>query len=393
MAYIRCGGGGIPAALKSDMNAVFNKKFETSTTYPPNTWADTVNLMGALPIRSANGTIATFNDGADLVPLKSCEVTVTPSQSGTGDPSPTNPRPLNSFSSLTVEHTGANLWNEDWELGSLTASGTDYPSTARIRSKGYTEIKEGLTYFVFSSGETADIHFYDENKDHLSYVQRTNTTFTTPTGAKYIRFCMSVAYGTTYNNNISINYPSTDTSYHAHVTPDPHTLALGSTVYGLTGDCVTGEFEETHGVILDLSSLSWTYQSANSRFVSTSIASVVKAPPNNSTIIENALCEIYKVDISNNTASSAYDNIIAVSSNGNIQIRDTSLNGDLDALSVRLNGKKFAYPLATPTALTIDPVEVESFKGVNNIWCTQDNSTAAVEYRADIDLLITELGG
>lgn len=82
MAWYRCGGGGLPAGLQSDMDAVLNKKFSTSTTYPPTDWAPTVNLMGPLPEKTASGAIAHIDDGADGVPLKNWLVTLPASLSG-----------------------------------------------------------------------------------------------------------------------------------------------------------------------------------------------------------------------------------------------------------------------------------------------------------------------
>ena len=159
------------------------------------------------------------------------------------------------------------------------------------------------------------------------------------------------------------------------------TVTFPETVYRGEGD-ESGKFTTGFGIVLDLSALSWTYQSANGRFVSSSIASLVKAPQNNSTIVENALCEIYKVDISNNTASVSYDNIIAVSSAGNLQIRDTSLSGNLDALAARLSGKKFMYPLVTPEILQVTPVSMNTFEGANNIYTDTPVSLVSVEYIA-----------
>ena len=99
MAYFRCGGSGIPASLKSGMNSVLNKKFGTSTTYDPSGWPDDVNLMGPLPIKSASGAIASFSDGADGVPVKSCVVSFLPSGGGG---TPQNPISVQGVSSLTV---------------------------------------------------------------------------------------------------------------------------------------------------------------------------------------------------------------------------------------------------------------------------------------------------
>lgn len=103
MAFYRCGGGGIPSSLKTDMNAVLNKKFGTSSDYPPAVWAKTINLLGKLPEATVSGSIVTFSDGAEDVPLKSCEVALSPSLSG--------------HSSVTVHHTDGQtppVFSEDY---------------------------------------------------------------------------------------------------------------------------------------------------------------------------------------------------------------------------------------------------------------------------------------
>ena len=99
MAYFRCGGSGIPASLKSGMNSVLNKKFGTSTTYDPSGWPSDVNLLGPLPVKSASGAIASFSDGADDVPVKSCVVSFTPSGGG-GTPS--SPVAITGVSGITL---------------------------------------------------------------------------------------------------------------------------------------------------------------------------------------------------------------------------------------------------------------------------------------------------
>ena len=82
MAWYRAGGGGIPSAIKTDMNAVLNKKFGTSQDYPPTDWAPSVNLLGPLPEKTASGSVANITDGADGVPIKAWEVTLPASLSG-----------------------------------------------------------------------------------------------------------------------------------------------------------------------------------------------------------------------------------------------------------------------------------------------------------------------
>ena len=76
MTMFRVGPAGIPGSLKTDMDTVLNKKFGTSTTYPPNTWPDNVNLLGPLPEKTVSGAVASITDGADAVPIKAWVITI-----------------------------------------------------------------------------------------------------------------------------------------------------------------------------------------------------------------------------------------------------------------------------------------------------------------------------
>ena len=391
MAYFRCGGGGIPATLKTDMNSVLNKKFGTiSQDYPPNEWADDVNLLGKLPERTASGTIAHFDDGADLVPLKSCEVTVTPSQSGTGDPSPANPRPLNSFSSLTVEHTGKNLIPIPTET--MTSRSVDLipQSDGTIKLEGTAtggtavfDIARSLdfylpsgTYFVNETTSPYSITVHSETNGTATLVKSGGGSFTLSERKKiFVRIGVANGTSTDVFINLQLELGNTATTFEPYHT-DPHTLALGSTVYGLTGDCVSGEFEETHEIV-DLSNLTWTSTGSgtNARWYCSDLTSVIKKPQYASQILD-MIMEKFK-PINYGATLSNYPDCISVLSDGRL----ISYKYDENSPSGLC-----AYPLATPTELTIDPVEVESFKGVNNVWCTQDNSNVTVEYRADIEL-------
>lgn len=74
------------------------------------------------PTDTASGSIASFTDGADNIPLKSCIVHVEPVQAGSGDPSPDNVRPITGWTGCEVQRTGKNLLPFPFD----TASGTSF---------------------------------------------------------------------------------------------------------------------------------------------------------------------------------------------------------------------------------------------------------------------------
>lgn len=156
-----------------------------------------INEIGSLP-DSAQGSIATFTTSLEK-PLVACEV----DQNAT-----------------TVYHRGVNQWNEETELGTInTTTGQDSSATNRLRSVGYTPVSPNTNYYCVNNG-AGNVYgfFYDANKTFISSAGITNTSFTTPSNATFMRMSSTSAYGTTYNNDISINYPSTNNTYKAYNT-------------------------------------------------------------------------------------------------------------------------------------------------------------------------------
>lgn len=182
-----------------------------------------------------------------------------------------NECPISGHTGMTVARTGVNVWDEEWELGSLTASGALYPSTTRFRCKNYIPIKPNTGYYVKSyDNQYLDIHFYDADKNHISYSQKRDTVVTSPANAAYMKFCNSE--GTTYGNNISINYPSTDTAYHAYTgTTIPITWQTeAGTVYG--GSLTIYEDGSVDLVVIDGYITSYNGETLSDNYISSEAA-------------------------------------------------------------------------------------------------------------------------
>lgn len=63
----------------------------------------------AYPTQSETGNPVYFDDGADDIPVKELIVNLEPKQEGSGDPSPSNVRPISGFDGVTVKRAGKNL--------------------------------------------------------------------------------------------------------------------------------------------------------------------------------------------------------------------------------------------------------------------------------------------
>lgn len=104
-----------------------------------NSFKDAVEIKG-----TASGTIATFTDGSDL-PMLSCVANIEAVQSGSGDPSPTNIRPISGWAgcNLTVADaqtspTVSNVYNVKW-----SSQGTIYG--------GYVDLCSGVLTVTHTS--------------------------------------------------------------------------------------------------------------------------------------------------------------------------------------------------------------------------------------------------
>lgn len=191
-------------------------------------------------IDAESAAIVSFHTNTESA-FRSLIVALVPIQAGTGDPSPENVRPITGHTAVTVWRSGVNVWNEEWELGTLT-QGEPQPSNINIRAKNYIKVAPNTRYYVrIPSGFRMYLGEYDADKNFLGYVDGFSSSRLVDTKATthYLRFVMASTYGTTYNHDISINYPSTDTDYHQGNVHSV-TVQLGQTVYGGTLDVVTG---------------------------------------------------------------------------------------------------------------------------------------------------------
>ena len=279
---------------------------------------------------------------------------------------------------------GINQWDEEWELGYLDPStGGNASSNNCIRSKNYTPIVPSTAYYINvpnDTGVNAKVYFYDINKSFISWATKTNEAVSTPQKAYYMRFYMSDAYGTTYNHDVSINLPSTETNYSSYQGNQYSVSFLDGedplTVYSGTVDLVTGD-----GVLdmaeVDLGSLTWEYQSTYQRFRAESTAQ--KKTPN-ATTVANALCDIYKLTYMNQTRYNidAVDNIIAIGNTDYIYAVDTSYNGDANAFKTGVTGHQLCYELAEPIPFHVSPQEIMSLVGHNVVFSPDGDVTVKV---------------
>lgn len=186
-------------------------------------------LYNTIVTEDAEGDIASFDtDLKDY--LTEAKVTI--------------PADAGGITGINLIQCGANLWDEEWELGSFDDNtGAPTSATNRIRGKNFCPIAGGLSTYTYNGGlGNSRLLWYDENQNYISNTGWFGTNVhihQAPNNARYFKFQFAIQYGTTYNNDVSINYPSTDTTYHAYEAIT-YPISFSSITDGAEIDLLTG---------------------------------------------------------------------------------------------------------------------------------------------------------
>ena len=366
---------------------------------------DPEKIYSAYPTDTASGRVVSFADGADDIPLKSCVVAIEPVQSGSGDPSPDNVRPISGWTGAQVVRSGKNLFSYDpakATTGTTTAETIRayYPlevsnctlsfSAELIDSGSVTlpninigKLKDGilsvLDSFISPSEITERTFTFSENEQAVLMASNSSVASITDNFPKY-RICVTTGstatdYEPYTGNTYSITFPTE-----------------AGTVYG-------GELDVTNGVLtvdramVDLGTLNWRYTATYDGRFYTDLPVDAKLLIG----VTGSLCSRYApTEASDWQRLLNYEYILRVglSAAGRcaIAIRDDDYT-DAAAFKTAMNGVQLCYELATPITYTLTPTEIKSLLGDNNIWA--DAGDTAVTYRADtakyIDKKIAEV--
>ena len=376
----------IPAAqVQSDYAQADNTQVDYIKNKPDISGMIADALLAVMPVDSATGNPCTF-DTDIATSLVGLSADIVASQAS-GTPTPSNPLPISGISSLEIVRCGVNLWDEETESGYINADGSYGSSATALRSANFCKCGGGITVrFVKPAGYDVvpNICWYDENQ---TFIERSTTSgfplLTSPANARYFKISMW-NYGATYNNDVSINYPSTDTSYHAY-NGQTFTIDLGGTRYGgvYTAD---GKLTLTH-VKIDLGSLIYGADTNRPGVFYAGISDVVSRT--------ECLSETYNCIMRGVPAAadlSNYDNSISTwdSYGRGIYIIDTAQAAtSASDFKTLVTGVDFVYELATPIEIDVSSISVVAVSGVNNIT-SNGNGDVTAQYKVSIQKYIDD---
>jgi len=375
-------------------------------------------IVNLLPTDTASGSIASFPDGADNLPVKSLTVDIEPVQSGSGDPSPDNVRPISGHTQAVVTRTGKNLWGGEKLADDIVAMVPGAVKDTNAKTISYLApnvsdkvllrgiFKENTQYTFIMSQATGsnsiNMMFYYTDGTTGYFDQRTTTSVIGKT--------VSHIVGVWASGQSILNYDECGVfegvltvddfePYHGETIPVSWESEAG-TVYGGTLDVVSGELvvdraihtfdgTDTVGLAnwrpLDNSS-GWLYQPS----VTQGMTDVQTSSTTMSDVISDTL------------ATQTYDNLyisdVGISIVGGtswgigMRVADTSLRTE-SAINAWLaeNPITVCYKLTEPFTVQLTANEISTLLGQNNIW--SDAGNVEVDYRADTKLYIQKLTG
>lgn len=369
--------GSILIATADAIGAILNKKYNVLRGFKPKEWASACRKMKALEEGSvASASIASFSDGADTVPLTSCVCSIDANLDGKTAVNAVHARKnlfnVADYSQIYTDRDGVDSYNYRYMIIQLKPN-TTY--TISQNSGAYASTPIILINNALPVGGT---NYFDLRK-----ASDTKTYTTDSTGRLYIGSINSyddVAYARLQVCNVQIEVGSAATAYEPYQTPETKTADLGRAVYGGSADIIKGEGTESAYKLDDFTDITVINNSTTSGSRTFRLNTPSDHYRKKDLVIMSNLftvkplssAEPYCVEVTDASSNADVTHGIYFS-------LPLSIAGAAEAKQWLIdNNAVFVYNVETPVDFTFEPVKIDSFPGVNNIW--NDCGNTAVEY-------------
>lgn len=341
-------------------------------------------LLNTPHIETASGSVANFKTDM-IAPLKGCKINFLPKQSGSGDPSPTNVRPISGWDGMEVVRCGKNLFDASAVIRRdgyrLDDNGTEVSTDVSGYTEGLTRVSPNAVYTfrgnISSASYAGRLYFYDRNKNFISrsesiYYDVSHYTFNTPGNCFYIalQYVVSVVDFSTIQiekGQLTVYEPYTASTFSI-------TWTQQGTVYGGYVDLVSGELWKTYEIV-DLGTKNWTEDSQ------TDAPGLFRCGGSNFLSIKylgENYCSNYKPVQERAWRSVDYGEISVTNSEGApiVRVRDERFVGKTESeVKTMLSGVKYAYEKRQAVLVDVlTPTQIKTLKGINNVYSDADST-------------------
>ena len=344
----------------------------------------------------ADGKLITINNGASEIPVKDLTVDIEAVQSGSGDPSPTNIRPISGWDEVNVNVVGKNWIEPISKSGTTTGYYLEFSKNSFSFHVNEVHLREGVQYrfrtkisstvsrFTVSVGAGSGAYSKDISMTNTSYVDGIYTIYFTPTAThlnmgdifafRAPRYTSSQTY--TYNiewAELSIASQNTDSEYSPY-NGQIYTTDLDGVRYGGTLDVTTGVLTVTH--------VKEAYDGTENWYMGNTIAyTYAKSFNMKSGTGQSGACNIAPMKTA---LGGSYGLCLGNQNTAMYFVDAKNAWGFTDVASLKAfvanNNIEIMYPLATPQVVQLTPTQVRTVLGTNNLW-NQMNTNNELAYR------------
>ena len=214
--------------------------------------------------KTASGSIATFTDGGDNIPVKAFECEIV-AQQASGTPTPTSPLPISGFSQADIPVTGKNLFDKD-NANIVTGyiGNTRFNTNDNNAKSIYIPIKPNTQYtvsknagqrFVVATSPVIPSNSATFTSSVSGYTD-SSLTITSGSNDKYLWawiFLNGTDTGTIDDmlNSVQIEFGNQATTYEAYKGNNTYIVEFGQTIYGGRLIYANGQWaiEATHEIL------------------------------------------------------------------------------------------------------------------------------------------------
>lgn len=365
--------------------------------------ARTINEKTVQAAINGNGDIVSFESAFEK-PLSELILNIEPTQTGTGDPSPTNERPFSGWTEAVVRQRPKNFCSELWadaspygltweknsEDKSIHVSGTSTNSSAGVyRCSGQFWLPKGeyiaSGFGAYGTSPYLRLRGYPKGSSTASLILRSgNGNFTLSEDT----LCDIGIYVSAHTTADITYYPMIRLASESDATYEPSKYNAyniswsdtAGTIYGGTLDVVRGKLRVTY-LSYDMGEINWSYYRSGEHPVFRVSFSRRKYGTNADGIV--GYCSSYKFYgnyVLNALTSNMPDKSFGFQTTaGWTNFRDDDYTS-VESFKEAVAGQLIVYPLATPIEYDIDPVTIQTLLGQNNVWAdTGDIAQLAVD--------------
>lgn len=318
--------------------------------------------------------------------IDSMRVYFEPYQAGSGDPSPSNVRPITGLTGVDVCITGENILGNTYVAAEYVNNTVgqplqiSYTNTWRITTTP-VRVSPGMTLYCYRNDNTEMtpiILYLDENKNYLTSSVNYTHGAEVPQGAYF--FVIQISYADLGGYVLSMS--TSDTHGYVHYfgeTIHVDWTSEAGTVYGGYVDLVTGDVVADRALV---TTPSWTMRDVGGTtpWIRLSGSYLYSSS-------ERQKSRAMWVCSKARTAANSGANIPTSAYNYGIWQHDSAIariylpsGSVLTDAEAYMENIQIVYPLATPTTVaTLTPQQISALKGVNNIW-SNANGNVSVTY-------------